>query len=698
MDHPDQLGSRDWDNMRRHVLLHTMPPDDEPAPSESSRLEFESGLRAWLADRSVREKTPAPLRRLSRGEISRSLETLLGSDYAAVSTSLPEDETAHGFDNNRDMQPLPPARMERILAAVSKAVDTALLPGPVRPRIQQVLPRGFTGDGGLFPDSKDYHASETGGAVRIGFHTPSAGLYRWSLTVHAHGAGAEPTLLQLEDSAPQPVWQHSRSTPEIISTVLELPAGDNTLVYRLTNPLNDPDAPDPHRRTRRILVREATLDGPLDGDTAPSAGFREKFGPVPPVSSGMEEQLRAAERVLTKFARGAWRRPLTDNESLRLVSLTGQSLAAGLRYDEAVAGTVKAVLASPTFLFLADPVDSPPHARTYALAARLSYFLWSRPPDQALLAGGRGGWTEQALTSTATRMLDDPRAAAFAEDFAGQWLQLRNTLLADPDKTLFPSADADLRFQMVEESSRFFLSLLRENAPVLELLTADHTFLNAGLARFYGRPPVSSRNEFTEVSLRSTRRRGLLGQASVLLLTSYPNRTSPVLRGKYILENLLGLEPPPPPPNVPTLIPAHPHSGSRDPVRAALERHREDPGCASCHRAMDPLGFPLESWDAIGREIPSEGNDPHPATVFTGQSLTSVADVTQWLVEVQGERIVRHAAEKLMTYALGRGLSAGEKLDVIQITDAAGGRLARFRDLVVAVVRSPAFRGEAAPP
>ncbi|MDB6135427.1 MAG: hypothetical protein JWM59_3670 [Verrucomicrobiales bacterium] len=702
LDDPAALTERAWENIRRHVLLHTMPPPDEPAPGHAQREDFETALSAWRAGLPDANRRPAPVRRLSRMEFARSLEMLLGVPTETVLTELPEDETAHGFDNNGDLQPLPAARMERYLSVISQTADAAMLPPPVPSRSQRVMAADFTGGGGLFPDAPQFYVTTSGKDVRVRFHTPVAGRYRWSVVLYGHTAGYGPPMLQLGDSPPQAVWRRDRDNPQLRTVTLDLPAGKNVLTWRLANPLTDPANPDPHRRMRRLLVRESSLDGPLEGDTTPSPRFVEKFGPVPGPQASMEERVRAAHAALTKFTRLAWRHPATLDESLRLLSLTGSAMANGLRYDEALSGTVQAILASPAFLFLTDPAQAPPDRKNQAVAARLSYFLTSRPPDDGLLAAcpdSGADWTPDQLAEAGNRLLDSGEARAFALDFAGQWLQLRNTALASPDKTLFPQATREMRAAMLEESTRFFLSLVRENAPVLSLLTADRTSANDRLAAFYGLPaPGAASPEFTQMDV-PPERHGLLGQASVLMLTSYPNRTSPVLRGKYILETLLGLEPPPPPPNVPSLNPSagHGHGPGADSVRAVLERHRADPGCAPCHRAIDPLGFPLEAWNAIGLPDPGAASATGPSTVFTGETLTQPADLTRWLVERQGTRIVRHAAERLLTYALGRGLSAPEKETARRLADQAGGREARFRDLILAVVRSAPFRGEPGP-
>jgi hypothetical protein len=291
-------------------------------------------------------------------------------------------------------------------------------------------------------------------------------------------------------------------------------------------------------------------------------------------------------------------------------------------------------------------------------------------------------------------MLADPRAAALARDFAGQWLQLRNTSLARPDPGLFPDATPARLAAWQESAEHFFLHLIRENRPVLELLNAGYSFEAPHPQAVSSSGETSS---FEAVPLGDPDQFGLLGQPAVLVLTSYPNRTSPVLRGKYALEALLGLQPPPPPPNVPTLQPAPSLPGHAAPtIRGVLEAHRADPACASCHRAIDPLGFPLEVFDAIGRPRPGAGSDELRSLTFSGETLHRPSDLRAWLSGPQGLRVVHHTAERLLTYALGRGLTPAEILTAHRMADHEGGRDARFRDLLLAVLSSPAFLGEPA--
>ncbi|MDB6069851.1 MAG: hypothetical protein JWL81_1022, partial [Verrucomicrobiales bacterium] len=608
LENPDRLSASDWENVRRHVLLHTMPPDDEPAPPTPDRASFAENLLTWQA--SLPGASPAPsFRRLSRREAAHSLTDLLG--VPVDPSQLPEEESAHGFDNNADFQPLPPAVLERYATVIRDSVRAALLPPPVPRVVLRLMPQEFQGAGGPSPDDPSIHEVESGGAVRIPISPAHAGRYRVTLTGYAHQAGDAPVQLILQNSPPLPVRSLRRTRPDSLSTEVDLPAGPGFLSYQLANPFSNLRDPDPHHRIRRFLALECQLEGPLDSTAETSGNFVRILGPVPGPATGLDAQLRRAADSLARFAARAWRRPVSDAESTRLAALAGDALAMGMRYDQALALAAEAILTSPRFLFLPDPAATSPAGRPHAIAARLSYLLWSTHPDDRLTARGGRAWTPGDLQSEARRMLDDPRAAAFARDFAGQWLQLRNVSLSHPDTTLFPDATPELLESMQRSSELFFLHLLRENRPVSDLLKSDTAFLDQRLASFLSLPAPASAapGNFALLTLPASRPTGILGQPAILLLTSYPNRTSPVLRGKFVLETLLGLQPPPPPPNVPTLQAAPDAHRAGASVRAALEAHRADPACASCHRAIDPLGFPLEEFDAIGRPLRAPGTD-----------------------------------------------------------------------------------------
>jgi hypothetical protein len=332
----------------------------------------------------------------------------------------------------------------------------------------------------------------------------------------------------------------------------------------------------------------------------------------------------------------------------------------------------------------------------YALASRLSYFLWSSMPDEQLFTLARKKTLKKNLEAEVRRMLKDPKSRALVDNFAGQWLQLRNLKLVAPDKKTFPEFDDTLRDAMQSETEMFFSNVIREDRSVLDFLAADYTFVNERLARFYGMNDVKG-DGFQRVSLKGTQRGGLLTQASVLTLTSNPTRTSPVKRGKWVLDNLLGTPPPPPPPDVPLLQEGGKLTGS---LRQRMEQHRENPSCAGCHARMDPIGFGLENFDGIGawREKDGEfGIDP-AGKLVSGETFNGIDDLKTILLKSRRDDFVRCLSEKMLTYALGRGLDYYDRCAVDQITKRLAKGQYRFSALILEVTKSTPFqmrRGEA---
>ena len=359
------------------------------------------------------------------------------------------------------------------------------------------------------------------------------------------------------------------------------------------------------------------------------------------------------------------------------------------------------MLVSPHFLFRGEiqPEPNNPTAihpvNEFALASRLSYFLWSSLPDEELFALAGKGRLRAQLDTQVKRMLLDPKSEALVENFAGQWLQLRNLKLLAPDAKLFPTFDDNLRNAMVRETTLFVETILRENRSVLDFIDGDFTFLNQRLAKHYGVPGVTG-DEFVRVSLKGTPRGGLLTHGSILTLTSNPTRTSPVKRGKWVLENLLGTPPPPPPPDVPELADQKQLTGT---LRQKMEQHRDNPVCSSCHARMDPIGFGFENFDGIGAWRDKDGDaaiDPSGELV-SGEKFASPAELRAILMKQKRDDFLRCLAEKLLTYALGRGLEHYDKCAVEQITKGVEQGDFRFAALVGEIVRSTPFqkrRGE----
>jgi len=411
----------------------------------------------------------------------------------------------------------------------------------------------------------------------------------------------------------------------------------------------------------------------------------------------------AAEKILRRLATRAYRRPVSDQEIARLVKLAASARARGEGFEASIRLALQAILVSPHFLFRVE-LDPEPNGAApiralneYELASRLSYFLWSSMPDEELFALASRGTLREGLDGQVRRMLADAKVKALVENFAGQWLQLRNLDQASPDKVQFPDFDEALRRAMRTESELFFAAVVREDRSVLELLDADYTFVNARLARHYGLKGVEG-DDFRRVSLTAAgeegarARGGVLTQAAVLTVTSNPTRTSPVKRGKWVLENILGAPPPDPPPNVPMLRDdAQAVAGGT--LRQRMEQHRKDPNCAVCHKEMDALGFALENFDAVGAWRTKDGDFPIDAAAELpdGRSFNGPRELKAMLRESK-DQFVRCLAEKLLIYAIGRGLEPSDGRAVEGIVQATKANDYKFSALVLGIVHSDPFQ------
>jgi hypothetical protein len=420
-------------------------------------------------------------------------------------------------------------------------------------------------------------------------------------------------------------------------------------------------------------------------------------------TSGQE----CVHKIVANLAPHAWRRPVTPAETASLMKFVAMAKADGQSNEQGIQLALQAMLVSPNFLFRIehdanpnDPAKSHPVSEI-ELASRLSYFLWSSMPDDELLGLAEAGKlrTPGTLDAQVKRMLADPRSAALADNFAGQWLELRNLDAVKPDPQKFPEWNPDLRDAMRTETRLFFDSILRENRPLADFLDARYTFLNEKLAKFYGIPGVTG-PDFRRVQLETPERGGILGQASVLTVSSYPTRTSVVIRGKYILQNILNAAPPPPPGDVPPLDEGA--VGTSMSLRQQMEKHRSDPACATCHSKMDPLGFGLENYDGIGKWRTMDGKFPvdSSGTLPNGKMFATPAEMRS-LLRSQLPQFARCMAEKMLTYSLGRGLGPGDRRSVDEILRNWSAADYPFQSLIYEVVRSLPFqarRGEGSLP
>jgi hypothetical protein len=460
---------------------------------------------------------------------------------------------------------------------------------------------------------------------------------------------------------------------------------------------------------RSDYIRDHIMGPPVD--LVPRA-FRKYTPPVRspredktfrPVSVAPDPELERQQRIfniLLAFCDRAFRRPATHDEVTRLLGIVSSAEKDGERSDLAIGLAFRAVLVSPHFLFRESWVDQDPAASTgasvpindFALASRISYFLWSSMPDEQLFRVAAQGSLRRRenLRLQVKRMLRDRRARALSENFAGQWLQTRKLKEFTPDPALFPEFDEPLRAAMLRETELFFESIRDQDRSVLEFLDADYTFVNERLARYYGFGGVTG-DWFRRVSLAGTPRGGVLTQASVLTATSNPNRTSPVKRGKWILENILGAPPSPPPSGVEALEERKDHADAGT-LRQRMEQHRADRACASCHSRMDPLGFGLENFDAIGGWRTHEGRQPIDSSgrLPGGRAFRGPAELKATLLR-RREAFARCLAEKILTYAIGRGLERADRRSVDRIVDALGRNEYRFSALILAVVESESF-------
>ncbi len=411
-----------------------------------------------------------------------------------------------------------------------------------------------------------------------------------------------------------------------------------------------------------------------------------------------------AERILSTLARRAYRRPVAEADLSPLLAIY-EAGRAEAGFERGVEKALEALLVSPHFLFRfeEDPEGiepaTPYRISDIELASRLSFFLWSSIPDEELLSLAEEGSLRDpvVLETQVRRMLADRRSHALVENFAGQWLHLRNVAKVKPDEVLFPEFDAELRLAAQRETELFFEKILRHNRSVFDLLGADYTFLNERLAAHYGVGKVYG-PQFREVKLSDSRRDGLLGQASILTVTSYPNRTSVVVRGKWILENLFGMPPPPPPPDIPELEEAG-HDGRPLTLRESMALHSRNPTCAGCHARMDPIGFALENYDAIGRWRTEDAGSPIDAAGVLpgGIAFDGPAELKQVLATDYADAFVATVVEKLLTYALGRGVEYYDRATVRSIVRQARRNEYRLADLIVTVVQSLPFQMRRSP-
>ncbi len=700
-----QADRADWTKVLARLRAGEMPPPDYDAPTDEERAKWVSWIEARLAELDCsgpHDPGWVTLRRLNRHQYQNTIRDLLEVEYQPAD-SFPPDELAFGFDNNADMLSLTPRLMEKYLAAARDISRAAVL-------TPESLTEGWVSvpkdrwQGGQH-DHEDARDLSIEGAIEFAYDLPRAGRYAMRVTVSASQGGDEPVRMALLDGgqAVQVVSVHATFEEiETFTVALDLPAGRRRLGVAF---LNDYYA---DGEDRNLYVRKFEIV-PLDDAerTAPPAHLKWLTDGPSPADWRDDQRWRGkVQAKLTAFANRAYRRQAPAAEIDRLMSLVDARRRTGDTYERAMQIALQAMLVSPRFLFIGN-LDEIPRERAgdakgypvddYELAARLSYFLWSSMPDAQLLAMAEAGGLRSRLPDVVSSMIKDQRSDQFINNFSGQWLGTRQLGELEPDEAQFGKFDAALRSAMAREAEMVFGEVVRSNLPVTALLNADFTYLNHRLAKHYGiegvRGKFFRRVAFADVPEFVGVRGGVLTMAGVLATTSNPDRTSPVKRGKWVLGELLGAEPPPPPPGIEGLEDVARRHDRQLSIREQMELHRADPSCAVCHKQMDAMGLALENFDAVGRWRDNDATGPVDATgqLPTGEKMDGAADLRQVLL-ARRDAFRQCLAKKMLTYALGRGLEYYDECAIRQIVERVEAEGDRMQGLITAIVESTPFQ------
>lgn len=690
-----------WQRAVARVRAGTMPPKGALAPPRAAVARLAAWAEATWPAPAVAPGPAFPgdpgrvtMRRLNRTEYHRSVADLLGVDERE-SERFPADDVGAGFDRTGDVLATTPLLVERWAEAAARIAEQAVVvEDGARPAVRRFEAEAMacslkdSARGGV-------RVLYTNGEVRADVALPRDGEYLVRARVAAQQAGPEPAQVLLAfDGKGARLADVKAEEPafEVVEARVQAGAGSRRVVAAFPNDFWDPKHADPKRRDRNLVVDWVEVVGPVDAPPPPPASHVRIFRDDP----GGDDVARRARRVVGPLATRAFRRPLAPGELDPLVALVTEAVADGEPFAQGVRYAVEAILSSPRFLFHVEALARPDDPTAvvalddFAYAARLASFLWSSLPDAELTAAATRGGLAADPAAQVRRMLADPRASALSDGFAEQWLTLRRLASAAPDPARFPTVDARLREDMRRETLMVFSTFVAEDRSVLELADARWTWLNDRLARHYGIEGVEG-DWFRRVPLDGTTRGGILTHASVLLVTSYPTRTSSVKRGKWLLEQVLGQSVPPPPPGAGDL-PDTPDARRAATVRERLERHRRDPACAACHVRMDPLGFALEGYDAVGawrtlddgRPVDTAGALPDGRAVDGPAALRALVRADPGFP--------RGFAAQLLTYALGRSLSDADAGFVDAIVERARAREYRVSAFVEGVAASDPFR------
>jgi len=731
-----------WEKVVRKLRAGQMPPAGLPRPDKAAYDSFISYLETNLD--SAAETNPNPGRpsvhRLNRAEYANAIRDLLALEIDSEML-LPPDNAGSGFDNIADVLSVSPLLMERYMQAARSISRLAIGDTAIRPasqtynapqrllqddRTSEDLPFGSRGGIAVrhhFPLDGEY-------VIRIRLQRNEDGFIRGLIEPHELDVRFDGARIELftvggeRHGKSGPVYSvdlaYYRGDPEQVGyeytadegLEVRFPAKAGTRLVGVAFPKKTASAREGVLRPRPMFidltknkggepaVESITVVGPYNTQGPGETPSRRRIFTCSPPSDGDKEP--CARQILSRLARGAYRRPVAEEELQDLLSLYKSGQEQG-GFEAGIQKALYRILAGPEFLFRAesDPENAAPNTayriNDLELASRLAFFLWSSIPDDELLAlAERGSLRDPAiLEQQVRRMLADSRSQALVSNFAGQWLYLRNLRTVSPDPSEFPDFDDNLREAFQQETKLWFESMLREDRSMVDLLNADYTFVNERLALHYGIPNIYG-SHFRRAAITDDHRKGLLGQGSVLTVTSYPNRTSPVLRGKWILENLLGTPPPPPPPDVASEL-KESTEGKALTMRQQMEQHRANPACASCHKLMDPIGFALENFDAVAkwRTAYRVGDSVAPidtaGVLYDGSKFQDVVELRQLLLSHRTQ-FVQTATEKLLTYALGRGVEYYDAPAVRRILREAAPHDYRWSSVILGIVNSVPFQ------
>ena len=712
-----------WEKVLRKLHGGMMPPQGMPRPDATTVDQFMGWLETSLDRAAASHPEPgrSTLHRLNRTEYGNAIHDLLDLDIDAASY-LPADDEANGFDNIADVLRFSPSLLEQYLSASDKISSLAV------------------GDPSITPVSLVFHAPPdldqekhieglplgTRGGIRIPYNFPLDGEYDFRVFLlqnivgyltgleYAHQLeisidGQRVFLAQVGGEEDNKMSDANLGVAKDtidarLRTRIPVKAGPRTVVVtflrRNSAPSDEPLQPFTHDHDLQNMngvprIDRMQITGPFNPTGSGDTPSRHRIFSCRPSNAAAE--LPCARTILTNLARRAYRRPVTGADLENLLSFY-QSARNKKNFDAGIENALRLILTNPKFLFRteSDPAGAAPGSMhpvsDLELASRLSFFLWSTiPDDQLITVASQGKLKDPAiLEQQVKRMLADDRSEALVKNFAGQWLLLRNLPNVQPDPNEFPNFDDNLRQAFRRETEMFFGSILREDRNVLDLLTADYTFVNERLAKHYGIAGVYG-SQFRRVKIANEQRRGLLGQGSILTVTSEANRTSPVKRGKFILEAILGTPPPAPPPNVP---PLKENEGAQAlSVRARLEEHRKSPACSGCHAVMDPLGFSLENFDGVGEwRIKEPGGAVDPSGQLADGTKVDGPVALRNAIMRHPEQFVRTLTEKMLTYGLGRGLEYYDMPTVRGIARDASRTDYKFSSIVLGIVKSTPFQ------